>query len=180
MNSALVEALVNGAAGPRLYGERNACAFDAMVVSWEIPVHFALLWWTTEDLRIARMLDAEEHVLRLRGESPYQRSPCTLDGVAGSPRTAAKAVPFATPAGSNPLGHRALQEFCQRFPTQRGEDPALSKPALLSHEASFTRSSVIHFRKSTLDRLCDPVVRVPGYRSRVPGSIHGAIRYSEK
>jgi hypothetical protein len=30
------------------------------------------------------------------------------------------------------------------------------------------------------DRLCDVVVRVPGYRSRVPGSIPGATRFSEK
>jgi hypothetical protein len=30
------------------------------------------------------------------------------------------------------------------------------------------------------DRLCDLVVRVPGYRSRGPGSIPGAISFSEK
>jgi hypothetical protein len=29
------------------------------------------------------------------------------------------------------------------------------------------------------DRLCGVVVRVPGYRSRCPGSIPGATRYSE-
>jgi hypothetical protein len=29
-------------------------------------------------------------------------------------------------------------------------------------------------------RLCDLVVRVPGYRSRGPGSIPGATRFSEK
>jgi hypothetical protein len=33
---------------------------------------------------------------------------------------------------------------------------------------------------STTDRLCGLVVRVPGYRSRNPGSISGATRYSEK
>jgi hypothetical protein len=32
----------------------------------------------------------------------------------------------------------------------------------------------------TLDRLCGLVVRVPGYRSRDPGSIPGATRCSEK
>jgi hypothetical protein len=32
----------------------------------------------------------------------------------------------------------------------------------------------------TLDRLCGLVVRVPGYRSRGPGSILSAIRFSEK
>jgi hypothetical protein len=30
------------------------------------------------------------------------------------------------------------------------------------------------------DRLCGLVVRVPGYRSRVPGPIPGATRFSEK
>jgi hypothetical protein len=30
------------------------------------------------------------------------------------------------------------------------------------------------------DCLCDLVVRVPGYRSRGPGSISGATRFSEK
>jgi hypothetical protein len=36
----------------------------------------------------------------------------------------------------------------------------------------------IHCR--ALDRLCGLVVRVPGYRSRGPGSIPGATRFSEK
>jgi hypothetical protein len=31
-----------------------------------------------------------------------------------------------------------------------------------------------------VDRLCDLVVRVSGYRSRSPGSIPGATRVSEK
>jgi hypothetical protein len=30
------------------------------------------------------------------------------------------------------------------------------------------------------DHLCGLVVRVPGYRSRVPGSIPGVTRFSEK
>jgi hypothetical protein len=30
------------------------------------------------------------------------------------------------------------------------------------------------------DRLCVLVARVPGYRSRAPGSILGATRFSEK
>jgi hypothetical protein len=30
------------------------------------------------------------------------------------------------------------------------------------------------------DRLCGVMFRVPGYRSRVPGSIPGATRFSEK
>jgi hypothetical protein len=33
---------------------------------------------------------------------------------------------------------------------------------------------------SSYDRLCGLVVRVPGYRSRGPGSIPGATRFSEK
>jgi hypothetical protein len=32
----------------------------------------------------------------------------------------------------------------------------------------------------TYDRLCDLVVRVPGYRSRGPGSIPDTTRFSEK
>jgi hypothetical protein len=40
------------------------------------------------------------------------------------------------------------------------------------------------FRFDTLndgfDRLCGLVVRVPGYRSRGPGTISGATRFSEK
>jgi hypothetical protein len=31
-----------------------------------------------------------------------------------------------------------------------------------------------------VDRLCGLLVRVPGYRSRGPGSIPGATRFSEK
>jgi hypothetical protein len=31
-----------------------------------------------------------------------------------------------------------------------------------------------------VDRLCGPVIRVPGYRSRGPRSIPGATRFSEK
>jgi hypothetical protein len=42
----------------------------------------------------------------------------------------------------------------------------------------------IYFRKlegkRPLDRPCGLVVRVPGYRSRVPGSIPGDPRFSEK
>jgi hypothetical protein len=33
---------------------------------------------------------------------------------------------------------------------------------------------------STIDRLCGLVVRVPGYRSRGPGLIFGATRFSEE
>jgi hypothetical protein len=33
---------------------------------------------------------------------------------------------------------------------------------------------------NTYGRLCVLVVRVPGYRSRGPGSIPGVIRFSEK
>jgi hypothetical protein len=33
---------------------------------------------------------------------------------------------------------------------------------------------------SSMDRLCGLVFRVPGYRSRGPGSIPGATRFSEK
>jgi hypothetical protein len=34
--------------------------------------------------------------------------------------------------------------------------------------------------ESNVDRLCGLVIRVPGYRSRGPGSIPGATRFSEK
>jgi hypothetical protein len=33
---------------------------------------------------------------------------------------------------------------------------------------------------STIDRLCGLVVRIPGYKSRDPGSIPGTTRLSEK
>jgi hypothetical protein len=32
----------------------------------------------------------------------------------------------------------------------------------------------------SVDRLCGLVIRVPGYRSRGPGSIPGATTFSEK
>jgi hypothetical protein len=35
-------------------------------------------------------------------------------------------------------------------------------------------------KQIVIDRLCDLVVWVPGYRSRGPGSIPGATRFSEK
>jgi hypothetical protein len=34
--------------------------------------------------------------------------------------------------------------------------------------------------KDAMDRFCSVVVKVPGYRSRDPGSIPGAARFSEK
>jgi hypothetical protein len=40
--------------------------------------------------------------------------------------------------------------------------------------AELTENAVI------FDRPCGIVVRVPGYRSRGPGSIFGATRFSEK
>jgi hypothetical protein len=42
---------------------------------------------------------------------------------------------------------------------------------------SFGRVSVFHCFS---DHLCGLVVRVPGYRSRSPGSTPGATRFSEK
>jgi hypothetical protein len=43
------------------------------------------------------------------------------------------------------------------------------------------KSSQINFtRRLPVDRLCVLVVRVPGCRSRDPGSIPGAMRFSEK
>jgi hypothetical protein len=37
-----------------------------------------------------------------------------------------------------------------------------------------------HFICKSKDSLCGLVVRVPGYRSRCPGSIPGGTRFSEK
>jgi hypothetical protein len=37
-----------------------------------------------------------------------------------------------------------------------------------------------YITEKNVERLCGLVVRVPGYRSRGPGSIPGAIRFSEK
>jgi hypothetical protein len=39
---------------------------------------------------------------------------------------------------------------------------------------------IIIIRSITFDRLCGLVLRVPGYRSRGPGSIPGVIIFSEK
>jgi hypothetical protein len=39
---------------------------------------------------------------------------------------------------------------------------------------------VFFFMFSYFDRLCGLVVRVPGYKSRGPGSIPGTTRFSEK
>jgi hypothetical protein len=38
----------------------------------------------------------------------------------------------------------------------------------------------LYVMRKKVDRLCGLLVRVPGYRSRGPGSISGAIRFSEK
>jgi hypothetical protein len=38
----------------------------------------------------------------------------------------------------------------------------------------------VHYRIYKSDRLCGIVVRVPGYRSKGPGSISGTTRLSEK
>jgi hypothetical protein len=38
----------------------------------------------------------------------------------------------------------------------------------------------LYVMRKKIDRLCGLVVRVPGYRSRDPGSIPGATRFSEK
>jgi hypothetical protein len=43
-----------------------------------------------------------------------------------------------------------------------------------NHEDSYRAYS------GKIDRLCDSVVRIPGYRSRGPGSIPDATRFSEK
>jgi hypothetical protein len=39
---------------------------------------------------------------------------------------------------------------------------------------------VIYVMKKKVDRLCGLVLRVPGYRSRGPGSIPGVTTFSEK
>jgi hypothetical protein len=42
------------------------------------------------------------------------------------------------------------------------------------------RTEFIYVMQKKVDRLCGLVVRVPGYRSRVSGSIPGATRFPEK
>jgi hypothetical protein len=49
--------------------------------------------------------------------------------------------------------------------------------------ATFTHVTTVEFLGEVFsvgDRLCDLLVRVPGYRSRGPGSIPGLTRFSEK
>jgi hypothetical protein len=38
----------------------------------------------------------------------------------------------------------------------------------------------LYVMQKKVDRICGLVVTVPGYRSRGPGSISGATRFSEK
>jgi hypothetical protein len=40
-------------------------------------------------------------------------------------------------------------------------------------------TKMVHYTVNTV-HLCDVVITVPGYRSRSPGSIPGAARFSEK
>jgi hypothetical protein len=42
------------------------------------------------------------------------------------------------------------------------------------------RTEFIYVIYKKVDRLCGLVLRVPGYRSRTPGSIPGATRFSDK
>jgi hypothetical protein len=42
-----------------------------------------------------------------------------------------------------------------------------------------SKGFIVALNKLSCDRLCDIAVRVPGYRSRGPGSIPGATRFSE-
>jgi hypothetical protein len=58
---------------------------------------------------------------------------------------------------------------------------------LAAYEINFVFLNVLNFKKERFpyvllnkDHLCGLVVRVPGYRSRGPGSILGATRISEK
>jgi hypothetical protein len=44
----------------------------------------------------------------------------------------------------------------------------------------FLNSDLLRNNCVVMDHLCDLVVRAPGYRSRGPGSIPGATRFSEK
>jgi hypothetical protein len=52
---------------------------------------------------------------------------------------------------------------------------------LTEEEISAVTLFIIYFHQHYLyDRLCGLVVRLPGYRSRGPGSIPGATKFSEK
>jgi hypothetical protein len=44
----------------------------------------------------------------------------------------------------------------------------------------FQKKFIFTTVQTQIDRLCGLVVRVPGYKSRGPGSIAGATRFSEK
>jgi hypothetical protein len=63
-----------------------------------------------------------------------------------------------------------------------GPGGSLKRPlsALLSERYMFQISAIISDLACCIDRLCGLVVRVPGYRSRGPGSIPGATGSSEK
>jgi hypothetical protein len=55
-------------------------------------------------------------------------------------------------------------------------------PSCLLHADLLLETSVtaVHRYKLIQDRLCGLVIRVRGYRSRGPGSIPGATRFSEE
>jgi hypothetical protein len=46
--------------------------------------------------------------------------------------------------------------------------------------SSMCMNQEIEIKHLEVSDLCGPVVRVPGYRSRGPGSIHGTTRFSDK
>jgi hypothetical protein len=63
-----------------------------------------------------------------------------------------------------------------------GKDAELEASAKWGNSLNISDSSNVTFMQpsSAVDRLYGLVVRVSGYRSRGPGSIPGATRFSEK
>jgi hypothetical protein len=60
------------------------------------------------------------------------------------------------------------------------QPPASCTFSTFQYVNTTSRDLVLVFMWRTYDGLCGPVVRVPGYRYRGPGSIPGATRFSEK
>jgi hypothetical protein len=60
------------------------------------------------------------------------------------------------------------------------EAPKESEPGAWGHNLGTLSVRDLNTETWSSDRLCGPVVRVPGYRSRGPDSIPGTIRFSDK
>jgi hypothetical protein len=86
-----------------------------------------------------------------------------------------------------PLGQKKKQIICLTFQNPKfvsiftnSVPTSHNSHCLVTRNSQFTLFREINVVYSGSDRLCGLVIRASGYRSRGPGSILGATRYSEK